>query len=74
MGKLGIGPVGMTVEVSADGEHLEDAAALEGLGYCAIWLRRGQIDDLEPDRGGACGDHGGAGRPWHRLGRRLPTR
>ena len=46
MGKLGIGPVGMTVEVSADGRHLEDAAALEGLGYSAIWLRGGQIDNL----------------------------
>jgi probable F420-dependent oxidoreductase len=46
MGKLGIGPVGMAVEVSADGRHLEDAAALEGLGYSAIWLRGGQIDNL----------------------------
>jgi probable F420-dependent oxidoreductase len=46
MGKLGIGPIGMAVEVSADGRHLEDAAALEGLGYSAIWLRGGQIDQL----------------------------
>jgi probable F420-dependent oxidoreductase len=46
MDKLGIGPVGMAVEVSAGGRHLEDAAALEGLGYSAIWLRGGQIDQL----------------------------
>ena len=46
MDKLGIGPVGMAVEVSADGRHLEDAGVLEGLGYSAIWLRGGQIDQL----------------------------
>jgi hypothetical protein len=46
MGKLGLGPVGMTVQVSADGRHLDEAAALEGLGYSAIWLRGGQIDNL----------------------------
>jgi probable F420-dependent oxidoreductase len=46
MSKLGLGPVGMTVRVSADGRHLDEAAALEGLGYSALWLRGGQIDDL----------------------------
>ncbi len=46
MSKLGLGPVGMTVQVSADGRHLDEAAALEGLGYSAIWLRGGQIDSL----------------------------
>jgi probable F420-dependent oxidoreductase len=46
MGKLGLGPVGMAVQVTADGRHLEEAAALEGLGYSAIWLRGGQIDKL----------------------------
>src|SRR5580693_3230429 len=46
MSKLDLGPVGLTVEVSADGRHLEEAAALEGLGYSAIWLRGGQIDSL----------------------------
>lgn len=46
MSKLGLGPVGMTVQVSADGRHLDEAAALEELGYSAIWLRGGQIDDL----------------------------
>ena len=44
--KLDLGPVGLTVEVSADGSHLQEAAALEGLGYSAIWLRGGQIDSL----------------------------
>jgi probable F420-dependent oxidoreductase len=46
MSKLGLGPVGMTVQVSADGRHLAEAAVLEGLGYSAIWLRGGQIDNL----------------------------
>jgi probable F420-dependent oxidoreductase len=46
MSKLGLGPVGMTVQVSADGRHLDEAAALEELGYSAIWLRGGQIDSL----------------------------
>jgi len=46
MSKLGLGPVGMTVQVSADGKYLDEAAELEHLGYSAIWLRGGQIDSL----------------------------
>jgi probable F420-dependent oxidoreductase len=46
MSKLGLGPVGMTVQVTADGGHLEEAGALERLGYSAIWLRGGQLDHL----------------------------
>src|ERR1700755_3640319 len=46
MSKLDLGSIGMTVQISADGRHLEEAAALEGLGYSAIWLRGGQIDSL----------------------------
>ena len=46
MSKLDLGPAGMTVPVSADGRHLDEAAALERLGYSAIWLRGGQIDSL----------------------------
>jgi probable F420-dependent oxidoreductase len=46
MSKLGLGPVGVTVQIMPDGRHLDDAAALEGLGYSAIWLRGGQIDNL----------------------------
>jgi probable F420-dependent oxidoreductase len=46
MSKLELGPVGMTVAVSADGRHLNEAAALEELGYSAIWLNGGQIDSL----------------------------
>jgi len=46
MSKLGLGAVGLTVQVSADGRHLDEAAALEELGYSAIWLRGGQIDNL----------------------------
>jgi probable F420-dependent oxidoreductase len=47
MSKLDLGPIGMTVEISADGRHLDEAAALEALGYSAIWLRGGQIDSLD---------------------------
>ena len=39
MSKLELGPIGMTLELSADGSHLDEAAALEGLGYSVIWLR-----------------------------------
>jgi len=46
MSKLDLGSIGMTVQVLADGRHLDEAAALERLGYTAIWLRGGQIDDL----------------------------
>jgi probable F420-dependent oxidoreductase len=46
MNKLELGPIGMTLEISADGSHLGNAAALEELGYSAIWLRGGQIDSL----------------------------
>jgi probable F420-dependent oxidoreductase len=46
MSKVDLGHVGMAVQVSADGRHWEEAAALEGLGYSAIWLRGGQIDSL----------------------------
>ena len=46
MSKLDLGPVGMTLQISADGRHLDEAVALEGLGYSAIWLRGGQIDNL----------------------------
>lgn len=46
MSKLDLGPVGMTLQISADGRHLDEAAMLEGLGYSAIWLRGGQIDNL----------------------------
>ncbi len=46
MSKLDLGPVGMTLQISADGKHLDEAATLEGLGYSAIWLRGGQIDNL----------------------------
>jgi len=46
MSELGLGPIGMTVEISADGKHLDEAAELERLGYSAIWLRGGQIDSL----------------------------
>jgi probable F420-dependent oxidoreductase len=44
MGKLGLGPVGLALNVSAS--YLADAAEAERLGYSAIWLPGGQLDDL----------------------------
>jgi probable F420-dependent oxidoreductase len=44
MSRLGLGPVGAALQVS-DG-YLAEAAELERLGYAAIWLPGGQIDDL----------------------------
>ena len=46
MSKLDLGRIGMTVRVAADGRHLDEAAALEALGYSALWLSGGQIDSL----------------------------
>jgi probable F420-dependent oxidoreductase len=45
MDKLGLGPVGVALNVS--GSHLGEAAELEGLGYSAFWLPGGQIDNLD---------------------------
>src|SRR6266568_1861833 len=45
MGTLGLGQVGAALNVSAN--YLDEAAALERLGYSAIWLPGGQIDDLD---------------------------
>ena len=47
MSKLGLGPVGVTLNVSADDRYLDEAAELEELGYAAIWLPGGQLDRLE---------------------------
>jgi alkanesulfonate monooxygenase SsuD/methylene tetrahydromethanopterin reductase-like flavin-dependent oxidoreductase (luciferase family) len=44
MDRLGLGPVGVALNVS--GSYLGEAAELEGLGYSAIWLPGGQIDNL----------------------------
>jgi probable F420-dependent oxidoreductase len=44
MDSLGLGPVGVALNVS--GSYLDEAAELEGLGYPAIWLPGGQIDNL----------------------------
>jgi probable F420-dependent oxidoreductase len=44
MSKLDLGPVGVALTVS--GAYLGQAAELERLGYSALWLPGGQIDDL----------------------------
>src|SRR5450432_2993158 len=47
MSKLSLGPVGITLNVSADDTYLREAAEAEKLGYSAIWLPGGQIDSLD---------------------------
>jgi probable F420-dependent oxidoreductase len=47
MSKLGLGPIGVALNVSADQTYLREAAELEELGYSAIWLPGGQIDSLD---------------------------
>jgi len=44
MSKLDLGPLGVTLTVSD--AYLDQAAELERLGYSALWLPGGQIDDL----------------------------
>jgi probable F420-dependent oxidoreductase len=46
MSELGLGPVGVALNVSADDAYLREAAELEELGYAALWLPGGQIDRL----------------------------
>ncbi|GAB2880784.1 TIGR03620 family F420-dependent LLM class oxidoreductase [Streptomyces mayteni] len=50
MTRLGLGPVGVTLDVRADGGHLEDAALLEDLGYSTLWIAGGQLAALDPLR------------------------
>ncbi len=47
MTKLDLGPIGISLNVTADGRHLDEAAELERLGYSTIWLPGGQIDSLD---------------------------
>ena len=47
MSKLSLGPVGIALNVSADGTYLSEAAELEELGYSTLWLPGGQIDTLD---------------------------
>lgn len=42
-----IGSVGTDLAVRPDGSHLDHAAELEELGYGALWIAGGQIDDLD---------------------------
>jgi probable F420-dependent oxidoreductase len=47
MDRHDLGPVGIALNVAADGSHLSEAAELEQLGYAAIWLPGGQLDRLD---------------------------
>jgi probable F420-dependent oxidoreductase len=44
MGKLGLGTLGVALNVSSS--YLAEAAELERLGYSAVWLPGGQLDEL----------------------------
>jgi probable F420-dependent oxidoreductase len=44
MNKLDLGPVGVALNVSES--YLDEAAEVERLGYSAVWLAGGQIDNL----------------------------
>jgi probable F420-dependent oxidoreductase len=50
MTQLDLGPIGVTLDVRADGGHLDDAAMLEALGYSTIWINGGQLSTLDPLR------------------------
>ena len=50
MTRLGLGPIGATLDVRDGGGHLDDAAMLEKLGYSAIWIAGGQLPTLDPLR------------------------
>ncbi|MEN0140118.1 MAG: TIGR03620 family F420-dependent LLM class oxidoreductase [Rhodococcus sp. (in: high G+C Gram-positive bacteria)] len=43
----GLGPIGISLNISPDEAYLDEAARLESLGYSAIWLAGGQIDSLD---------------------------
>ncbi|MEU8803862.1 TIGR03620 family F420-dependent LLM class oxidoreductase [Spirillospora sp. NPDC048819] len=45
-----LGRIGVTLDVRADGGHLDDAAMLESLGYSTIWIAGGQLATLDPLR------------------------
>ncbi|MFG2090380.1 MULTISPECIES: TIGR03620 family F420-dependent LLM class oxidoreductase [unclassified Spirillospora] len=50
MTRLDLGPIGVTLDVRADGGHLKDAAMLESLGYSTLWIAGGQLATLDPLR------------------------
>jgi len=46
MGAFSLAGVGLALDVQADGSHRDHAAEAEALGYSAVWLPGGQIDNL----------------------------
>ncbi|WP_020666005.1 TIGR03620 family F420-dependent LLM class oxidoreductase [Amycolatopsis nigrescens] len=50
MRQLELGQIGVTLNMRADGGHLEDAAMLENLGYSTLWIVGGQLSTLDPLR------------------------
>lgn len=47
MSELDLGPIGVSVNVTANDSYLVEASELEQFGYSTIWLPGGQIDSLD---------------------------
>jgi probable F420-dependent oxidoreductase len=47
IGRLDLGPIGVSLNITADGAHLDQARQLEQLGYRTVWLPGGQLDTLD---------------------------
>ncbi|MQA77169.1 MAG: TIGR03620 family F420-dependent LLM class oxidoreductase [Streptosporangiales bacterium] len=48
MTTLDLGPIGVSLDLSADDSYLDDAVEVEKLGYSTIWLSGGQLTTLDP--------------------------
>jgi probable F420-dependent oxidoreductase len=48
MSELGLGPLGLVLNVADDRAHIEQAAEAERLGFSTLWLPGGQLESLEP--------------------------
>ncbi len=42
-----LGPIGIAIDIDADGAHREAAVELEALGFSTIWIPGGQLDTLD---------------------------
>ena len=48
MTKIDLGTIGIGLDLTEDGSHLEEAVELERLGYSSVWLSGGQLSTLAP--------------------------
>jgi probable F420-dependent oxidoreductase len=47
MSELDLGPIGVSLNITPDDAHLDEARQLERLGYRTVWLPGGQLDRLD---------------------------